>query len=86
MSSNKRPPDHYISLISKDSNGKKNFFEIGKVWDGKDGYKTGESAWGKIVIQSREKREELEKMRRENQLETTYEQEANASPEPSQEP
>ena len=67
MSNDKRrPPDHYIQIVTTDSKGRDRHRDLGELWDGKPGYKTGESAFGRVVVQSREAREELRKMRAEN--------------------
>jgi hypothetical protein len=63
----KRPPDHFIQVVTQDSKGRDRHRDIGELWDGKEGYKTGDSIFGRIVIQSRDVREDLKKMRTEKQ-------------------
>jgi hypothetical protein len=61
----RRQPDHFIQVVTKDERGKKKYRDIGELWDGKDGYSSGDSILGSVVIQSREAREQLQKMRAE---------------------
>ncbi len=60
-----RQPDHYISIVQPGRNGKERIRDVGELWDGKDGYSSGESVFGRVIVQSRAKREELQRMRSE---------------------
>lgn len=68
MSNDKhRPPDFYVSIAKPGAKGKEQFYDVGHLWKGKDGYMTGDSVIGRVIVTTREKREELEKLRREKQ-------------------
>lgn len=60
-----RKPDAYIQLEIKGNNGKTTLTDVGGVWNGKNGYQTGSSIWGRVVIQPGEQRERLQKIRQE---------------------
>lgn len=60
-----RKPDFYVQLEIKNSNGKGRLTDVAGLWEGKNGYKTGDSLWGRMVVQPRAQREELQKMRAE---------------------
>ena len=60
-----RLPDHYVSIVQQGRNGKEQITEVGALWEGKDGYMSGETIAGRILVQSRAKREELRAMRAE---------------------
>lgn len=59
-----RLPDGYAQIEKDGYNGKKQYFDIGPVWNSKDGYVSGQTVFGKLLIQPRVKREELEKLRK----------------------
>ena len=60
-----RKPDAYIQMEIKGNNGKPRLTDVGSLWDGKNGYQTGTSVWGRVVVQPREERERLQKIRQE---------------------
>ncbi len=60
-----RKPDFYVQLEIKGANGKTRLTDVAGLWEGKKGYKTGDSLWGRMVVQPRSQREELQKMRAE---------------------
>ena len=57
-------PDGYAQIEKDGCNGKKQYFDIGPVWNSKDGYTSGPTVFGKLLIQPRVKREELERLRK----------------------
>lgn len=61
-----RKPDYEVHQIMGEGN-KSQWVKIGAVWEGKDGYLSGETVHGKIVLQSRHAREALQNMRDEKQ-------------------
>lgn len=65
--SKNRQPDYYVQLAQVGRNGKEKITDVGAVWEGKDGYKTGETIAGRIILQPREQREALREMRAEKQ-------------------
>ena len=69
-----RLPDAYMSIRQKNSNGTSKLVEVGALWNAKEGYQTGDSVYGPIVIQSREAREALKEMRSEREQTQTQEQ------------
>lgn len=60
-----RKPDFYVQLEIKGANGKRHLTDVAGLWEGNKGYKTGDSLWGRMVVQPRSQREELQKMRAE---------------------
>lgn len=83
MSNDKhRPPDHFVQIVTKNASGRDKHRDIGELWEGKNGYMSGDSALGRIVVQSREQREKLQQMR----AEKAQTQDQGQSQEPSDEP
>ena len=58
-----RKPDYYMQVEMQQSNGRKKLMDVGALWEGKDGYKTGDSVYGRMVIQPRDQREALREIR-----------------------
>ena len=56
-----------MQLAQVGRNGKEKITDVGTVWEGKDGYKTGETIAGRIILQPREQREALREMSAEKQ-------------------
>jgi len=69
-----RQPDAFMSIEQQNRNGTKKLVEVAALWDGKEGYQTGDSIFGPIVIQTREAREALKEMRQEEAQSQTQEQ------------
>ena len=61
-----RKPDNYVNEVFR-KDGRDQFKTVGAVWHGKQGYLSGESNGNRIVLQSREAKEALDKMRAEKQ-------------------
>jgi hypothetical protein len=63
-----RQPDYDVHQVLGEGD-KSQWMKIGAVWEGKDGYLSGNTVHGKIVLQSREAKETLQQMRVEKQTE-----------------
>lgn len=61
-----RQPDYEVLQVTGEGDNSQ-WLKIGAVWQGKDGYLTGKTVHGKIVLQSREAKEALQKMRADKQ-------------------
>lgn len=61
-----RKPDLYVQLAQPGRNGKEKITDVGGVWAGKDGYYTGDTIAGRLILQPREAREALQEMRKQN--------------------
>lgn len=58
-----RKPDHYVQLEMQQGNGRKRLMDVGELWQGKNGYQTGNTIYGRMVIQPRAQREALKELR-----------------------
>ncbi|ODS24779.1 hypothetical protein AB835_01610 [Candidatus Endobugula sertula] len=62
-----RKPDYYVQLAQEGRHGREKITDVGVLWSGKDGYLTGDTIAGRVIVQPREKREELQRIRAERQ-------------------
>lgn len=58
-------PDYYVQLAQEGRNGKEQITDVGALWTGKDGYITGQTLAGRVILQPRAAREALHQMRAE---------------------
>ncbi len=72
--SNSRKPDQFVMVEQPGKYGKKTLIDLAPTWNGKPGYSSGPSPIGRIVIQTREAREALQEMRKEEAQPQTQEQ------------
>ncbi len=68
-----REPDFDAHQVIKNDGGE-NWVKIGAMWEGKDGYISGDTVHGRIVLQSRKAKEALQEMRVQNQQSTPTQQ------------
>ncbi len=58
-----KQPDYFVQLAQEGRNGKEQITDVGAVWNGKNGYMTGQTIAGRVILQPRAAREELQRMR-----------------------
>lgn len=56
-------PDYYVQLAQDGKHGKEQLTDVGALWSGKNGYITGNTIAGRIVLQPRAARDELRRQR-----------------------
>lgn len=80
--SKNKQPDYYLQLAQEGRHGKERITDVGVLWEGKNGYLTGETIAGRVIAQPRAARDELNRMRAENakKQEQSVEQEHNQEP------
>jgi len=65
---NSKKPDYYVQLAKEGRHGKEQIYDVGVVWKSEaNEYITGPTAAGRIILQPREERERLQKLRAERQ-------------------
>lgn len=60
---NSKQPDYYVQLAQEGRNGREQLTDVGALWNGRNGYITGQTIAGRLILQPRAAREELQRMR-----------------------
>jgi len=76
-----KQPDYFVQLAQEGRNGKEHITDVGAVWNGKNGYITGPTIAGRIILQPRAAREALQRMRAEKRQTQGQEQSKEMQPE-----
>ena len=75
-----REPDYNVHQVIEGEE-RDNWVKIGAMWEGKNGYISGDTVHGRIVLQTRTPKEALDEMREQKQKSTqTLSQEPDTQP------
>ena len=73
----RRKPDYYVQLAQEGKNGREQITDVGAVWKSENGYITGNTIAGHVILQPREALEQLREMRQQTSQSPTQQHSQN---------